>query len=75
MRQLTPKQDDELGGNNHDPAQSFFTASPVLSKLCKAFPMGLVNCPYSTAHLLNYLPSESRALELVDLYYRKSAQM
>ncbi|KZP31739.1 hypothetical protein FIBSPDRAFT_723809 [Athelia psychrophila] len=65
--------DNENSWDNDDPTLTCHTVSPEIGELSRAFPMGLSSCPYSTVHLIQYLPPEAKALELVDVYYCNGA--
>ncbi|KZP31647.1 hypothetical protein FIBSPDRAFT_925510 [Athelia psychrophila] len=44
---------------------------PAIADLSKAFPMGLTICRYTISEFYPFMPGHSRALELVDIYYKK----
>ncbi|KZP23741.1 hypothetical protein FIBSPDRAFT_1042603 [Athelia psychrophila] len=43
----------------------------AIAELSKAFPMGLTVCRYTISEFYPFMPERSRALELVDIYYKK----
>ncbi|KZP23764.1 hypothetical protein FIBSPDRAFT_1042620 [Athelia psychrophila] len=45
----------------------------AIADLFNAFPMGLTVCRYTISEFYPFMPSRSRALELVDIYYKKGA--
>ncbi|KZP23765.1 hypothetical protein FIBSPDRAFT_736809, partial [Athelia psychrophila] len=45
----------------------------AIADLFNAFPMGLTVCRYTISEFYPFMPSRSRALELVDIYYKTGA--
>ncbi|KZP23763.1 hypothetical protein FIBSPDRAFT_889299 [Athelia psychrophila] len=45
----------------------------AIADLFNAFPMGLSVCRYTISEFYPFMPERSRALELVDIYYKKGA--
>ncbi|KZP26960.1 hypothetical protein FIBSPDRAFT_948931 [Athelia psychrophila] len=43
----------------------------AIADLSKAFPMGLTVCRYTNSEFYPFMPVRSRALELLDIYYKK----
>ncbi|KZP23738.1 hypothetical protein FIBSPDRAFT_951653 [Athelia psychrophila] len=43
----------------------------AIADLSKAFPMGLTVCRYTISEFYSFMPERSRALEQVDIYYKK----
>ncbi|KAK7466490.1 hypothetical protein VKT23_005212 [Stygiomarasmius scandens] len=72
LQNLLPCAGDEWEDKHH-PEDNVLPQELV--ELMNAFPFGLKDCPYTKYLFMPFLPTQQRALQLVDLYYKEVAWM